>query len=100
MNEAQQAVLREQGARGERARQIAVDPLFVGALTALKDAAWAEFISADPSDAGKLLRCRLKMELLTEIGQAFERHMQTGKLARNALHQFYEQAKRKLRRAA
>lgn len=76
---------RQEFNRGDRARQIYEDPLFKGAVEAVKDRIWSRFKESALDDDGDRRIARLKLDCLDEVLKELLRHMQTGMLAREHL---------------
>lgn len=84
-------------ARGEQARRLLEDKLFLGAAAALQADIWDQFKEADASDALMLQRIKLREDVLTEFLNLFRRHVETGTIARSNLRKWRDRFTRKKR---
>ena len=67
--------------RAHQANRLLESELFQGAVEAVKDQIWREFIASDLDDDQKRRNCRVGLEILDRILSQMRHHVQTGKLA-------------------
>ena len=79
--------LAENVRRGERAKALLDDPLFVEAVEKLKDRAYRAMLGADPFDDKELRSARLSFDALNKLLTEFRQMVTTGNLDRPILEE-------------
>ena len=97
MTPEQEASEQQHVARGDQAKRLLEDKLFVSAVAAIQDDIWQQFKSADPSDAQALQRIKVREDVLTDFVTLFKRHVETGTIAKSNLQRWRERFSRKKR---
>ena len=81
----EEGALKESQRRAFRAGQIRLDPLFRGAVEAIKDDIWSDFARSKPDDDEARRMARLRLDVLDRVLGELNRHMSDGTLATKRL---------------
>ncbi len=98
MTPEQETLEQQRVARGDQARRLLEDRLFLEAVSAIQKDIWEQFKAADASDAITLQRVKLREEVLVDFLGIFQRHVQTGQIAKSNLQKFQERVAKALSR--